>query len=226
MAYTDAGNDVGYLEYISTPKLNGYYHLGCEVNPLTKDLIQQLILNDVYDPKYTELHNGLRGLYEEQLEDDGNHAAARPITCMYVASLEGVPFGVVVARHTKHIPEVQHIVHVYVKPEWRRKGYARRLLTLMTRLMQVPGMAMQETDDNRRLLESFREIRPIRRPTPLDRELARCRRTLERKEKWTNEEGSLLCHEDILETLNAQAAEIERLRKLLNPNDNAITYPG
>ena len=220
MAYTDAGNTASNLEYVPTPKLLSYYHFGCVVNPLSKELIQSLIDNEVFDPQ-----NGLRGIYQAQLDDDGDHRAERPIVRMFVFTLEDVPFGVVLARRVTSIPKVDYILHLYVKPEWRRKGYGRRMLHQMWYLGALPGMAMEETESSKHLLTSFPTVSPLRRPSALDRDYARCLRTLERKEKWTNEEGSLLCHETILDTLKAQHALIEQLRKQVNPHDNSITYP-
>jgi GNAT superfamily N-acetyltransferase len=225
MAYTDAGTANGDLIYIASPKLQSYYHLGCAVSPLTKDVVQLLIDHELFDGRYNEHHNGLRGIYQAQMDDDGSPNTDRPIARLHVFYEEGLPIAVLVARRVTTLSGVNYLLHVYVKPQWRRQGYGRRLLRQSLMFDNLSSMAMEETDLSKKLLTSFSAIRPIRRPTQLDRDYTRCVRALERNEKWTNEEGSLLGTETILATLKAQAEEIKRLRKQLNPYDNAIHYP-
>lgn len=204
----------------------GYEHARCEFRPLDRKLIQELIINDLYDPNYGENHNGLRGIYEAQLEDIEAGCPLddeRPITKLYTARIHNKLAGVAVAVRTKQIPGVDYVLHLWVKPEYRSGGIGQRLVYMVTTVSNIPGLGMHETETSKPLLKKNRSIAPLRRPSQLDRDVQRCLRSLDPKNKWVTEDGGLLlCQATIVDTLLTQQALIAELRKQINPHDNSI----
>lgn len=191
---------------------------------VSKELIQSLIEYGIYDCKYTEHHDGMLGAYTNYLEAvQEKSEQMSDIAAIVVFLNNAVPIGAALALSGSHVPGVNLSLHVFVQPEVRRQGFAKRLLeTLTDALPQDLVLAMSENDYTRTLLRWSKRIRAIRVPSALQRECVRSLRALERGDRWINQNGSLLSSDLIAETLRKQHALIVELQKRLDPSDNAI----
>lgn len=85
---------------------------------ITADLALFLLDANLYDNNYGAESNGLRGGYSRIVED-GQEAFKH----LWVLYCDGIGVGVA-ALERREDP----ILHVYVRPLYRRRGYAKRLL--------------------------------------------------------------------------------------------------
>ena len=204
-------------QFVATPhrdavlRYETFYHSHCGLHPVTNDIITGLMKAGVYEAKYSKEQNGMLGIYNEQLEFVWTGETDSPISILVVAYKGDAPVGAALVRRVRNQPDYDHICHIFVKPLFRNEGIAKRLLDAIHRA-NLPGVAMQVTDLSRHVLRSRRWMIPIHPPTALDKDVRRSLRALQ-KGGWTNAEGSLLCHQTVIDTLEAQQALIVELRK-------------
>jgi len=225
MAWSEGEN--GVLKEFPSLKIESYYQSSSLHRPINSGIIAWLLEYQLYDAQYGPEQNGLRGLYQAQLDHflDGDAINdERPILYMLIAQIGTVPVGVCTLRRVRGHKGVDHIVDLFVAPEHRRKGYGGQLLRRMWQF-GAPAMAMRETESVMALLRKYPTISPLRKPTELDRAYAAAVRTLDTKDRWTNQDGSVLCTVSILETLHGQRKLIEELRKQINPHDGSYQLP-
>lgn len=189
-----------------------YYQQNAPMHPLTKELIRSLIRHGLFDANYSPQQNGLQGLFFAELEDE-----VKPIQRLIVAydMRNEKPIGVATIHRIVDHPDVDHVVHIFVKPEHRLKKIATELMKRV-HMVNFPGLGMNETELSVPLLKKHRSIWPMRKPTVLDRDLKRCLRALE-GQKYVTEDGSaILCSETVVDTLKAQDAKIKELQRQLD----------
>lgn len=97
------------------------YEMQDEVLVLFKDYTDYLVENDRKFADYLEIQN-----YDEELKDL-TVKYGKPYGSLYIAKEDGVPVGCIAMKKHEGEENTGELKRLYVRPEHRGKGYARKL---------------------------------------------------------------------------------------------------